>query len=354
MTPRAEAGSVDAPLNERQAEVLRSVIRAHIESGDPVGSRTVSHDTRLRLSPASIRSIMADLEERGLLSRAHSSAGRVPTDPAYRFYVDHMIRHPRLSPAQAQAIDHALERSRGEVAELLGQASRQLSLFSNRIGLVLAPELSRVVVERMEFVRLDERRVVAILVGRSGQVHNRILELERSPLQEELDRIGDHLSAEFGGLTLPDMREALRLRLREDRAACDRILAARLELGRKALEADEGEAEVFIEGASNLLELPEFSEVDLVRPLLRALDEKRLLIDLLGRVLEGRGVQVVIGAEDDLCRQARCSLVASSYGNPGQPMGTVGIVGPTRMEYASAIALVGYLARVLTRLLSAG
>jgi len=354
MTPRPGDSDAGLLLDERQAAVLRSVIRSYVETGEPVGSRTVSRGARLRLSPASIRAVMAGLEERGLLSRSHSSAGRVPTDPAYRLYVDHMIRPPRVAPAQAHAIDHALEGSRSEVAELLGQASRQLSRYSNRIGLVLAPELRRVVVERMEFVRLDERRVVAILVGRSGQVHNRILELDRSPEQDELDRIGNYISVEFGGLTLPRMREALRLRLREERAACDRILAARLELGRKALEVEEGEAEVFIEGASNLLALPEFCEVELVRPLFRALEEKRLLIDLLGRVLEGDGVQVVIGEEDDLCRRARCSLVASSYGSPERPMGTVGIVGPTRMEYPSAIALVGYLARVLTRLLASG
>lgn len=354
MTARGSAGRAEGQLDERQSEVLRSVIRSHIETGEPIGSRTVSRGARLRLSPASIRSIMADLEERGLLTRSHSSAGRVPTDPAYRLYVDHMIRLPQVAPGQAQAIDQALQGSRGEVAELLGQASRQLSLFSNRIGLVLAPDLRRVVVDRLEFVRLDERRVVAILVGRSGLVHNRILDLERSPDQAELDRVGNYLSAEFGGRTLPRMREALGRRLREERAAYDRLLAERLELGRKALEAEEGDAEVFIEGASNLLKLPEFSEVDLVRPLLQALEEKRLLIELLGRVLESEGVQVVIGEEDDLCRLARCSLVASSYGSPERPMGTVGIVGPTRMEYPRAIALVGYLARVLTRLLSSG
>ena len=354
MTAKDATGGPELPLDERQAKVLRSVILQHIQSGEPVGSRAVSRGARLQLSPASIRGIMAELEERGLLSRAHSSAGRVPTDPAYRLYVDHMIRRPQVAPAQARAIDDALQGSRGEVAELLGEASRQLSVFSNRLGLVLAPELSRVVVEHLEFVRLDDRRVVAILVGRSGLVHNRILDVEPAPAPEELDRIGNYLSVEFGGLTLPQMREALGRRLREERAAYDRLVAASLDLGSKALEADEGVAEVFIEGASNLLLLPEFSDVDLVRPLFRALEEKRLLIDLLGRVLEGEGVQVVIGEEDDLCRLSRCSLVASSYGGPGRPMGSVGIVGPTRMEYSRAIALVDYLAGVLTRLLTSG
>jgi len=354
MTARDAAGPSALPLDERQAEVLRTILRSHILTGEPVGSRTVSRGARLRLSPASIRAVMAELEERGLLSRTHSSAGRVPTDQAYRLYVDHMmVRRPQVAPAQAQAIDQALRGSRGEVAELLGEASRQLSHFSNRVGLVLAPELSRVVVERLEFVRLHGRRLVAILVAQSGLVHNRILDVEEVLTQEELDRIGNYLSVEFGGLTLPQMREGLRRRLQEERAAYDRLVAASLQLGQRALEADEGDADVFIEGASNLLALPEFSDVDLVRPLFRALEEKKLLIDLLGRVLEGEGVQVVIGEEDELCRMARCSLVASRYGAPDQPMGTLGIVGPTRMEYARAIALVEYLAGVLTRLLCA-
>jgi heat-inducible transcriptional repressor len=192
---------------------------------------------------------------------------------------------------------------------------------------------------------------VAILVARSGLVHNRILEVDTPLGQDELDRIGNYLSLEFGGLTLPQMREGLRRRLSEEQAAYDRLVASSLRLGQRALEADEGDAEVFIEGASNLLELPEFSDVDLVRPLFRALEEKKLLIDLLGRVLQSEGAQVVIGEEDELCGAARCSLVASRYGSPDQPMGTLGIVGPTRMEYARAIALVEYLARVLTRLL---
>jgi heat-inducible transcriptional repressor len=352
MTAKTTGGLTGGALDERQAAVLMAIIRSHIRTGEPVGSLTAARGAGLTLSPASIRSIMAELEESGLLSQPHTSAGRVPTDRAYRVYVDEMIGEPQVVATQASSIERALRGRQGEVAELLNEASRQLSLFSNQVGLVLAPDLSRTVVEHLEFVRLDEARVVAILVSRSGLVHNRILQVERAPDQQELERVGRYLSDEFRGLTLPEIRDALRQRLWVERAAYDRLTAASLELGRRAVEAEGPGAEIFVEGASNLLMLPEFADPGALRGLFRALEEKSLLIDLLSQMLEGGGVRVVIGEENPLSDLARCSLVASSYGSPERPMGTVGIVGPTRMRYSRAIALVDYLARVLTRLLS--
>jgi heat-inducible transcriptional repressor len=352
MSPRSTKGAGQAPLDERQAAVLRAIIRAHGRSGEPVGSRTVSDGAGLRLSPASIRGIMADLEDRGLLAQPHTSAGRVPTDKAYRVYVDHMVGRPQMTASQARVIDQELGRSRGEVAELLGAASRQLSRLSRQVGLVLAPDLGRIIIEHLEFVRLDPRRVVAILVARSGLVHNRILDLDEAPEQQQLVRIGRYLSDEFGGMTLPRMREALIERLKEEREIYDELTTASLHLGQKAVETERSEASVFVDGASNLLRLPEFADLDRVRSLFKALEEKTVLIDLLGRVLEGEGVQVVIGEENPLSDLARCSLVASTYGTADLPMGTVGIVGPTRMEYPRVIALVGYLSGALTRLLT--
>jgi heat-inducible transcriptional repressor len=341
-------------LDNRQAEVLKSVIREHILTGEPIGSKRVAHGTRLDLSAASIRHVMAELEERGLLTQPHTSAGRVPTDQAYRLYVDQMIRKPRVVTAEAQEIDRALTRTRGEVDDLLGEASRQLSHFSNQVGLVLAPDLERIIVEHLEFIRLDGHRVVAILVGRSGVVHNRILRVAEPLDQAEFDRIGRYLSAEFGGQTLTEMRHHLSQRMQQDRANYDQVMAQSLELAQQALDAGEPEGAVFVEGASNLLDTPEFADVDEARALFKTLEQKKTLIRLLSRLLDRRGVQVVIGRENPTTDLERCSLVTSAYGSGDRVMGTVGIVGPTRMEYARAIALVEYLAQVLSRLLAAG
>jgi heat-inducible transcriptional repressor len=334
-----------AGLGAREREVLKSVIRAHIVTGVPVGSKTLSLGTGMDLSPATIRNVMAELEERGLLVQPHPSAGRVPTDTAYRLYVDHWMGAPRVVPAQAQAIDEAL-RTRRDVAELLEAASRQLSRLSHHVGVVLAPELRRIVVEHLEFVRLDPRRVVAVLVDRAGVVHNRIVEEADASDQEELDRLGRWLTDQFAGLTLQQMREELLRRVSEERAG--------LALARKALEPAAGETagELFVEGMANLLDEPAFADLDRMRAVLKTLEEKSRLVDLLGRVLDGEGVQVVIGSENPLPGLADCSLVTSTYGAGDRVLGTVGVVGPTRMEYARTVALVDHLAKVLTRLLS--
>lgn len=342
----------EGPLDERQEAILRSVIREHVLSGEPIGSRTISRARRLDLSPATIRNVMSDLERRGLLAQPHASAGRVPTAKAYRLYVDSMIRRPRMNAQQARAIDEALAGRRGEITDLLAEASRQLSRFSHQVGVVLAPELQRIVVEHLEFVRLDARRVVAIIVGRSGVVHNRILFTDEPIEQDELDRIGRLLTEEFCGRTLPRIRALLEQRLSEERAAYDRFVARSLELGRRTLEAEEAETAVFVEGTSNLIYSPEFADPDKSRTLLEALERKRTLIDLLGRVLDGRGVQVMIGDEQPSADLVECSLVATTYGSGDRVMGTLGVVGPTRMEYAQAIALVDHLGRLLDRFFS--
>jgi len=339
-------------LEHRECEVLKSVIRGHIASGAPMGSRTVSRRLGLDLSPATIRNIMADLEERKLLSQPYPSAGRVPTDMAYRLYVDRFMSRPKMSRVQAQAIDEALQRSRGEIPELLEEASRQLSHFSKHVGVVLAPEFGRIVVEQVEFVRLSVRRIVAIVVGRSGVVLNRILEMDEDLRQEELNQIGRHLSECYGGRTLPEMRNEMLKRMSEDQVAYEELRAKSLELGSRTLDFDGSGAEVFVEGTSNLFDSPEFSNIERMQTLLRALEEKNRLVVLLGQVLESDGVQVVIGNENPDPDLSGCSLVASKYCSGGRVMGTVGIVGPTRMEYARAVVLVDYLAGVLSRLLS--
>jgi heat-inducible transcriptional repressor len=210
-----------------------------------------------------------------------------------------------------------------------------------------------IVVEHVEFVRLDPRRVVAVLVGRSGMVHNRILECDEPEEQRELDRIGRYLSEQFQGKTLLEIRQALLERMAADAAAYDRLVGRSLELGRRAIEGQAQAAEVFVEGASNLLDLPEFADLDRMKGLIRTLEEKNRLVDLLSRVVDGGGLQVVIGRENPVADLADCSVVASTYRAGDQVVGTVGIVGPRRMEYARAIALVEHLGEVLTRLLSA-
>ncbi len=339
-------------LDDRAGEILKSVIQAHVLTGEPIGSRTLSRGAGLDLSPATIRNVMSDLEERGLLSQPHASAGRVPTDLAYRVYVDRLMSPPSIDAGSAHAIDEALGRNRGEIPELLGEAARQLSLVSQHVGVVLAPDMRRIVVEHLEFVRLDGRRVVAILVDRAGVVHNRILDVSDPFDQPDLDRIGQELSRRFAGQTLPSIREEIARELSEERAAYDLRRAKLLALGRDALAIDEAATEVLVEGASNLVGAPEFNDLPRTKELLRTLEQKGRLVGLLETVLTGQGVQVVIGHENPVSSLSDLSVVATTYRAGDRVLGTVGVVGPTRMEYARTIALVDHLAHVLTRFLT--
>ena len=339
-------------LDDRSGEILKSVIQAHVLTGEPVGSRTLSRGAGLDLSPATIRNVMSDLEERGLLSQPHASAGRVPTDLAYRFYVDRLMSRPPIDAGQAHAIDEAMQNRRREIPDLLGEAARQLSRVSQHVGVVLVPDMRRIVVERLDFVRLDAHRVVAILVDRTGVVHNRILGVETEFEQPDLDRVGNELSQRFAGQTLPTIREAIARELSEERSAYDRRRSRLLELGRDALAVDSEATDVLVEGASNLVGALDFADLERTKDLLRTLEEKGRLVDLLESVLTGQGVQVVIGHENPVSSLSDLSVVATTYRAGDRVLGTVGIVGPTRMEYARAIALVDYLAHVLTRFLT--
>ena len=347
-TGRADLGDLD----DRSGEILKSVIQAHVITGEPVGSRTLSRGSGLDLSPATIRNVMSDLEKRGLLSQPHASAGRVPTELAYRLYVDRLMSRPPIDISHAHEIDEALQHRRGEIPELLSEAARQLSRVSQHVGVVLVPDMRRIVVEHLEFVRLDAQRVVAILVDRAGVVHNRILDLEAGFDQPDLDRVGNELSRRFAGQTLPTIREAIARELLEEQSAYDRRRARLLTLGRDALAVDEDATEVLVEGASNLVGALEFNDLERTKELLRTLEQKGRLVDLLENVLTGQGVQVVIGHENPVSSLSDLSVVATTYRAGDRVLGTVGIVGPTRMEYARAIALVDYLAHVLTRFLT--
>lgn len=345
-------GKGPGELDDRSGEILKSVIKAHVITGEPVGSRTLSRGAGLDLSPATIRNVMSDLEERGLLSQPHASAGRIPTDLAYRFYVDRLMSRPSIEAEEALAIDEALQQRRREIPELLGEAARQLSRVSQNVGVVLVPDMRRIVVEHLEFVRLDGNRVVAILVDRSGVVHNRILGVEAAFEQPDLDRIGNELSRRFGGQTLPTIREAIARELLEEQSAYDLRRARLLALGRDALAVPASVTDVLVEGASNLVGALESNDLERTKELLRTLEQKGRLVDLLEGVLAGEGVQVVIGRENPVSSLSDLSVVATTYRAGDRVLGTVGIVGPTRMEYARAIALVDHLAHVLTRFLT--
>jgi len=343
----------DVTLDRRSQEILEAVVESYIQKGEPVGSRAVSKLSSEGLSAATIRNVMAELEESELLTQPHTSAGRVPTDLGYRLYVDSLMKARRLRKDEEQMIESSLLTTPTELHDLFASVSRILSRLSHHLGVVVSPHISRARLKETEFVRLGKGRILVIIVAVSGMIHNKVIETDDDHPQEKLDKIGRYLSDEFRGNTLSEIRDRILEMMSQEKALYDALLRDALELGRASLEVEEEKAsggEVFVDGTSNLLAEPEFSSINQLKGLFRTFEEKHELLRVLNRCLENEqpGVKLLIGSENPHPDLAGCTLVAASYGTGGRTLGTLGIIGPTRMEYARAIALVDSVARLFS------
>ncbi len=337
-------------LTDRMKEVLRAVIEDYIHTAEPVGSLAIAKKTKLGLSPATIRNIMADLEEGGLLFQPHPSAGRVPTERGLRFYVDSILDLHDLSGEEKREIRTRYVLSKSEWKDLFREVSRVLSSFSNCLGVVWAPRLSELVLQHIEFVKLRRNLTLVIFVSSTGIVQNRIIEMDEDLTQAELDQLSDGLNEHLAGLTLQQVREKLFDRMRREKRAFDRLFQEAIKLGGKAFASFE-ETDVFIEGRTNILSEPEFSKRSTMTDLFRAFEEKATMVKLLDKCLAPKGVRISIGSESQIQEMGACSLVTSTYGSEGKVWGALGVIGPRRMNYARIVPLVDYSAKVLTEIM---
>ena len=339
-------------LDSRTREILRHVISSYILTGDPVGSRTIAKLSHEGLSSASVRNVMSDLEEMGFLAQPHTSAGRVPTDQGYRYYVDSLLPEEKLKPRDRAEIDRDLARVGGEFSEAMEAIPRLLSRLTRQVGYLVSPPSADVVLKHIEFVRLHERRILVVFVDRSEVVSHRILDTAEDYAQTDLDRAGRYLVGEFAGLTLQDIRTRLVSLMAEEKATFDRLLKNVVTLGTRYLDAESGERRMVLEGTTNLLQHPELSDVDTMQRLFRAFEEKHNLVKLLDRCLDPSGPRVLIGSENSDPALGCMSVVASPYTVMDGATGWIGILGPTRMEYSRSLALVEYISRLFSTLLT--
>lgn len=337
-------------LNERMRRVLELLIEDYIQSGEPVGSRTISKKSVLNLSPASIRNILSDLEDLGLLYQPHTSAGRVPTERGLRFYIDCILHTRELDNKVQEEIRSKYPNYHGEMSDLFRETSRILSSSSHYLGVVWSPRMSLVALQHIEFVKLKKYLVLAILVTTAGQVHNRIIEVEENYSQSELDYLSNYMNSLLTGLTLQQVKEKLLEQMKNVKKTYDRLLEQALKLGEKAFEAIQ-EPDVFIEGRTNIISEPEFSDISNMTNLFRTFEEKATMVRLLDKCMAPKGVQIAIGSESQIMEMERCSLVTSTYGLKGEVLGALGVIGPRRMNYSKVIPLVDYTAKLLTEIL---
>lgn len=341
-------------LDKREREILTTVTRHYISSGVPVGSKAVAEHFSESLSPATIRNSMADLEQAGFLKQPHVSAGRVPTDKAYRFYVDRMIETSRLSPETERFIVQSLQSEEIAPEDLMGKISHVLSEVSHNVGLVLGPALEEKLLEHIKFVKLPNQRILAVIVSKPDLVENKIVPLKEEVSQEALDRTAEYLNSEFRGWSLHTIRLEIFQRLEEMKNLCDQLLSNVAKLLMWGALAEETPAPLFIEGATKFLDLAEFEDVRKIKRLLVTFEEKAALVKILNACLEtsSEGVQIFIGRENPTREMHECALIVAPYRYRNRVVGALGVVGPTRMKYDRAITAVDYVAHLCSKLLS--
>lgn len=326
----------------------------HVSTGEAVSSRSLVKGGHFDLSSATLRNAMADLEDMGLLRHPHTSAGRVPTEAGYRYFIDNLMEATGLSRSERSQIDAGVSAA-GDLEEVLHQSSRLLARMSNQVGLVFLPTLLQLTMRSIDLIQVAERRLMCVIVGTNGLVINRVIDISFSSTRDELERVSNRLTNEFGGQSLGVIRERLRALLREDRTVYDQSLRRMASLGVDAIgDATPSDRDLVLEGASSILDKPEYADTEAFRRVLHALEEKERLVEVFNQLLDESGLQLVIGSESAFTESNNFSLVAMRYGTEAGPIGLVGILGPMRMPYGRILPLVEYLGNVLGRKVEEG
>jgi len=337
-----------AELTERAQYLLKALTERYIRDGQPVGSRVLARDTGLKLSPATIRNVIADLEELGLVRSPHTSAGRVPTVSGYRVFVDTLLSVKPLEHSLVDTLKQTLDADADpDTRDLIQTASNLLSDVTRLAGIVTLPRRSHTALQRVEFLPLSEKKVLAVLVSSDKQVRNSILHTERNYSASELQQFSNFLNAQFAGKELRSVREELLSELRETRENLDRMMATALDMADQVLGAAEQGSDYVLAGETNLMGFTEFCDISRLRQLFEAFNEKRELLGLLDQCVENEGVQIFIGEESGYQMLDECSLVTAPYSVEGQVVGVLGVIGPTRMAYERVIPIVDATARIL-------
>jgi heat-inducible transcriptional repressor len=341
---------MSAVLDERSREVLKLLIQLHIATGEPVGSESLSRLMNRTVSPATVRNIMAELEKKGFLSHPHTSAGRMPTDEGYRVYVDSLMGRAALGAREAAAIDSELLPGDSSPQGVAEHASQLLSRLSRSVGFVITPDLARATFHHIDLVRLPQPRVLVVMVSRTGLVTHRVIEVEEQLGQSDLQACANYLNEHFAGMTLDAVRARLLQMMREDKALYDSLLMKVLSVATPAFAAESEAPGVYMDGASNILDRPEFEDVDRLRALFKTFEHKSRLVKIVTACLDPAGIRVVIGREIPDPDLQGVSLVATAF-----PVGAegwaLGVMGPTRMEYPHVVSVVDHMARAVSHAL---
>ena len=333
-------------LSDRAEILLRELVRRYINDGEPVGSRTLSRESGLELSAATIRNVMADLEDLGLIRSPHTSSGRVPTQLGYRIYVDTMLKVKPLDAASINEINSGLASAR-DPDELMSMASELLSQITQFAGVVLLPGGEHANLRQIEFLPLAEDRILAILVTQDGRVQNRVLFVDRKYTPSELIEAANFFNERYSGRSLNEVRRRLVQDMEHDSISMNRIMRTAVNMAKELFTDQTASDSVVVSGETNLMSVPDFDQVEKLREIFDAFKAKQDLLQLLDKSMNARGISIFIGEESGYNALTDCSVVTAPYESDGRCIGVLGVVGPTRMSYEDVIPVVDITARFL-------
>jgi heat-inducible transcriptional repressor len=340
--------------------ILSAIINEHLITGEPIGSKVIAEKfaNASGLSSATIRNVMGELEDLGLLEQPHTSAGRVPTDKGYRFYVDNLLGVLSISNEDLRMINRELGVTENEWREapdrIMERTSQLLSALSQNVGIVVSPSLAKDRMQHIEFVNLSDKRILVILVSAPNIVHNKIIRLKDSFTNDELNRTARYLNTEFSGKSLAEIRAQILKLMHEETALFDKLLQTAMIICSQSIESDEDTlGDVYVDGTSNILNKRDFADLERLRELLKTIEEKSRFVQILTECIEQDhtlkgNVQVIIGSENTTASLQNCTLITAPYRyGESETLGTLSVLGPTRIEYARMISIVSYVAKIL-------
>lgn len=341
--------------SDRAGQILRALVAQYIRDGQPVGSRTLARASGLNLSPATIRNVMADLEEYGFVAAPHTSAGRIPTAKGYRFFVDTLVQMQPLEALEVNRLQtQLLEEGAGHAKNVVEAASAALSTLTRMAGLVTLPRQKQVTLRQVEFLPLSNHRILAILVVNDHEVQNRVLHVDRAYAETELRRAANYLTEKFAGLDIREVRNRILADLQTTRESMNQLMADAISVAERALHLDAERPEFVVSGETRLMEFEELSNVEKLRHLFDAFSAQREILHLLDRSIAADGVQIFIGEESGYRILDDCSLVTAPYRINEEIVGVLGVIGPTRMAYERVIPIVDITARLVGAALNSG
>lgn len=340
-------------LDDRSRTILLETINDFVATAEPVGSRTLSKKLSKRLSPATIRNVMADLEDLGYLYQPHTSAGRVPTDRGYRYFVNQILKAQKLHPAAPLLSDSKPYQNKGTLEEVLGSACSLLSHDSHQTGLVMIPGFWNLLLKHIEFLRIEGKRVLAVFISEMGVVKKKVVRLKEEITQDKLAALAAYLNDEFSGQSLNSIQAELRHRMQNEREHHDQLMKKANELWTRMFTDDEEDGELLIKGVVNMLDQPEFSaDLENMKKLMKTVEEKNKLVKLLDLCMKQDGLSIIIGEENAEEEMRAGSLIAQSYRLDDQNIGAIAVFGPKRMDYQKIIGIVNSTANNVSEFLS--